>query len=223
MIEVAYNILKWATHWQRCIVKVVPNDYGERRWRWGRAQWMGELHHLLKLTYSSEFYFNLRPDAHFVNSIRSHWARGMSTHARTHPQGDDDNGERLPRWSPFSHGGSHLRPNYASFGVFKCIDQNAETSEKCLSSWKRRALRSCVFVYVLCMCVLHRSEWEWCRRAERLWDIGGCKKVQFWGFELLITATLTPTSSLTAIRNTTTIFFFFFFYTQKHTPAGLGM
>lgn len=31
----------------------------------------GKLHHLLKLTYSSEFSFNLRPDVHFVNSIRS--------------------------------------------------------------------------------------------------------------------------------------------------------
>lgn len=56
----------------------------------------GKLHHLLKLTYSSTFAFNLRPDVHFVNSIRSHCVSNEPT-VHTHPRSDDDNGERLPR------------------------------------------------------------------------------------------------------------------------------
>ena len=44
----------------------------------------GQLHHLLKSTYGSEFSFNLRPDVHFVNSIRSRcvWYEHMRTHTR---------------------------------------------------------------------------------------------------------------------------------------------
>lgn len=44
----------------------------------------GQLHHLLKSTYSSEFSFNLRPDAHFVNSIRSRCVWHEHTHIDTH-------------------------------------------------------------------------------------------------------------------------------------------
>lgn len=44
----------------------------------------GKLHHLLKLTYSSEFSFNLRPDVHFVNSIRSRCVWYEHTRIHTH-------------------------------------------------------------------------------------------------------------------------------------------
>lgn len=44
----------------------------------------GGLHHLLELTYSSEFSFNLRPDVHFVNSIRSRRVWYEHTHIHMH-------------------------------------------------------------------------------------------------------------------------------------------
>ncbi len=53
----------------------------------------GQLHHLLKSTYSSEVSCNLRPDVHFVNSIRSRcvWHEHMSAHTHTHTYSNDDN------------------------------------------------------------------------------------------------------------------------------------
>lgn len=44
----------------------------------------GQLHHLLKSTYRSEFSCNLRPDARFVNSIRSRCVWFEHTHIDTH-------------------------------------------------------------------------------------------------------------------------------------------
>lgn len=44
----------------------------------------GQLHHMLKSTNSSEFSFNLRPDAHFVNSIRSRCVWYELTQIDTH-------------------------------------------------------------------------------------------------------------------------------------------
>lgn len=81
----------------------------------------------------------------------------MSTHRRVHPRGDDDNGERLPRWSPFSHGGSHLRPNYARFGVLTVLIKMLKQTRTAYQAGKEEP-SGVFFFFTSCVFVLHRSE-----------------------------------------------------------------